>query len=149
MFCSREAVANDPQILSFLWQKIGNKADCRIGGMLESPPVPLSRGVSLSPVAPAAQESLSLSALLPSTRESRAVVDAGGALLPSTGRLRAVADAVVALLPAAVEPRAVGDASLSSSLPTDSLVSGDAKSVEPPLTGLLSCGSLPSGGGVV
>ena len=143
---SREAVANNLPILSFPRQKIGKKADCRIGGMLESPPAPSPRGFSTSPVAPAAQDSPSLSASLPSTGESRAVVDAGRASLPSTGRSRAVADAVVASLPAAVEPRAKVDASSSSSSPTGSLVSGDAESVEPPSTGSSSCGSSPSGG---
>jgi hypothetical protein len=146
MFRLREVIANDPPILAFLWQKIGNKADCCIGGMLESPPALLLRGLSSSPVAPAAQESPSLSASLSLTGKLRAVVDAGGALLPLTGRSRAVVNAVVALLPAAVESQAVEDASPSSTLPTDSLMSGNAKSVEPPSTELLWCGSLPSGG---
>ncbi len=84
-----------------------SQVDCRIGGMLESPTASLPTGVSSLLTAPAAAASPSLVATLPSTDESRTVVDAGGALLPSTSRSRAVGDVVVALLPSAVWLRAV------------------------------------------
>jgi hypothetical protein len=85
--------------------------------------------------------SLALIELLPLTSELRAVVDAGGASLSLTSLPRAVVDAFAVLLTAATQPQAVIDASLSLLSSMVSLVSRDAKSMEPLSTGSWSCSS--------
>ena len=91
-FCPVAVVAGDSPNHAFPCRKIGNRVDCRTGGMLGVAVAQLPAGPTSLPMEPVTVASPPSEKLLPSAGKPRAVVDAGGVSLLSTKRSRAVVD---------------------------------------------------------